>query len=131
DAGSVRSSIHLGVSMSLRLAGTPALEPPSSSYTLGVEEELFAVDADDLTPMACSEVLVGNGRRPARGRVTGELCDGVVELATPICTDTIDAVDALRDLRREVVRGGLLTLLGTGVHPTLCFGDVAHRQSPH
>ena len=117
--------------MSLRLARTPALEPPSSSaFTLGVEEELFAVDPADLTPIACSEALVRNGRL-TRGRITGEMCDGVVELATPICTDAIDAVDALRDLRREAVRGGSLTLLGAGLHPTLSFGDVAHRHSPH
>src|SRR4051794_38202195 len=104
--------------MSLRLAGTPALEPPSSSsFTLGVEEELFAVDPDDLAPIACSELLVRNGRL-ARGRITGEMCDGVVELATPICTDAIDATDALRDLRREVVRDGSPTLLGAGLHPT-------------
>jgi glutamate---cysteine ligase / carboxylate-amine ligase len=117
--------------MSLRLAGTPSLEPPSSSsFTLGVEEELFAVDPDDLTPIACGEALVPNGPL-ARGRITGEMCDGVVELATPICTDALDAVDVLRDLRREVVRSGSLTLLGAGLHPTLSFGDVAHRPSPH
>ena len=117
--------------MSLWLAGTSALAPPSSfSFTLGVEEELFAVDPDDLAPIAGCELLVRNGRL-TRGRITGEMCDGVVELATPICTDAIDAADALRNLRRAVVRGGSPALLGAGLHPTLAFGDVAHRHSPH
>src|SRR3954464_1701682 len=126
-----RSSILIGACMSLQLAGAPALEAPSSScFTVGVEEELFAVDPADLAPIARSELLVRSGRR-TRGRITGEMCDGVVELATPICTDAIDATDALRDLRREVARREPVALLGVGVHPTLAFGDVAHRRGAH
>jgi glutamate---cysteine ligase / carboxylate-amine ligase len=116
--------------MSLRLAGSPAPHQPSSSFTLGVEEELFAVGADDLTPITCSEALFRTSGL-ARGRITGEMCDGVVELATPICGDAFEATDILGGLRREVVWRGSPALLGVGVHPALAFGDVAHRPGPH
>jgi glutamate---cysteine ligase / carboxylate-amine ligase len=117
--------------MSLRLAGSPAPHQASSSFfTLGVEEELFAVGADDLIPIACSEALFRNSGLP-RGRITGEMCDGVVELATPICRDASEAINVLGGLRREVMRRGSPALLGVGVHPALAFGDVAHRPGPH
>jgi carboxylate-amine ligase len=117
--------------MSLRLAGSPAPHrTSSSSFTLGVEEELFSVGADDLLPIACSDALFRNSGL-SRGRITGEMCDGVVELATPICGNASEAIDVLGDLRREVIWRGSPALLGVGVHPTLPFGDVAHRHSPH
>src|SRR4051812_23186360 len=117
--------------MSLRLAGSPAPHrTSSSSFTLGVEEELFSVGADDLLPIACSDALFRNSGLP-RGRITGEMCDGVVELATPICGNASEATDVLGGLRREVVWRGSPALLGVGVHPTLPFGEVAHRFNPH
>jgi carboxylate-amine ligase len=88
------------------------------------------VDAQTLTPTSCSDALFGSGRF-TRGLITGEMCDGVAELATPVCTDAGGAVESLGALRGEVVRRGPVALLGSGLHPTLEFGDVRHRSGDH
>jgi glutamate---cysteine ligase / carboxylate-amine ligase len=59
------------------------------------------------------------------------MCDGVVELATPVCADAGAAACALRGLRQEVARRAPVALLGVGIHPTLEFGAVEHRRSDH
>jgi carboxylate-amine ligase len=117
--------------MPASLARTSALQESSlSPFTLGVEEELFVVDPGSLMPAACGDALFGSGRF-TRGLITAEMCDGVVELATPVCTDADRAAEALGALRREVVGRGPVVLLGAGVHPALEFGDVVHRPGEH
>jgi carboxylate-amine ligase len=119
------------IAMPVQLAQTHAPQHSSlSSFTLGVEEELFVVDPDALTPIPCSEALFRRGRF-TRGLITGEMCDGVVELATPVCTDAAAVEQTLVTLRRDVARRGPVALLGVGVHPTLAFGDVSHRPGDH
>ncbi|MFL5860769.1 MAG: YbdK family carboxylate-amine ligase [Solirubrobacteraceae bacterium] len=102
----------------------------SPLFTLGVEEELFVVDSGSLLPVAYDDALLA-GTRSGRGVITEELCDGVVELATPVCDDAVCAVATLGGLRREVLCRQSDSLLGVGVHPSVGFGDVRHRASPH
>jgi glutamate---cysteine ligase / carboxylate-amine ligase len=118
--------------MALHLAGVqPPPDPPlTSGFTLGVEEELFVVEPQTLTPTACSADLLA-GAPAALGVITEEMCDGVVELATPVCRTAAEAGLALLHLRREFSRRGPVELLGSGVHPTLQFGDVVHRRGAH
>lgn len=102
-----------------------------ADHTLGAEEELFAVDRVALAPVACDEEFLEPGRF-TRGRIAGEMCDGVVELISPVTENVPAAVASLEALRLEVVRRRPdVALLGTGVHPTLPFGDVRHRSTPH
>src|SRR4051812_24545237 len=115
--------------MSVLIERPAPLESSLSSFSLGVEEELFAVDPATLAPASVDGLLTGG--RFSRGVIAGEMCDGVVELATPVCADTGGAADALGALRREVVRRAPVALLGVGIHPTLDFGSVEHRRSDH
>ena len=98
-------------------------------HTLGVEEELFVADRTDLTPIPCEEGLLG----PAHfgGAFVGEMCDGVIELVSPVCTTAGEARHVLGSMRREILDREPIALLGVGVHPTLAFGDVRHRAGEH
>jgi carboxylate-amine ligase len=115
-------------------AARPSAAPrfaPSAPYTLGVEEELFLVDARDRRVRRVTDAVLAAGRRFERGRVLGEMCDGVIELATPVCQHTSQAIDHLGGLRRAVLRQGVARLLGAGVHPATEHGDVVHRGGRH
>jgi carboxylate-amine ligase len=103
---------------------------PFADHTVGVEEELFLVDPETLTPVSCDEALLGECR-VTRGRVVGEMCDGVVELVSPVCHSAEEAVGALAGLRSRLLGGQCCPLLGAGVHPTAAYGDVAYRRSDH
>src|SRR5205085_12024585 len=78
----------------VRLQPPPGFSLPhrfgsSPPFTLGAEEELFLV-----TPTAqiarCTDAVLARMPRFTRGRVVGELCDGVVELVTPVCQDVTE-----------------------------------------
>jgi glutamate---cysteine ligase / carboxylate-amine ligase len=98
-------------------------------FRVGVEEELFLVDHHAHAVDPCTDELLGALRRPlAAGRVLGELCDGVVELATRPCASAEEAAAALRALRAAVLGTGLTQLLGAGLHPATPFGKVHHRD---
>jgi carboxylate-amine ligase len=104
---------------------------PSAPYTLGVEEELFLVDGHDRRVSRVTDAVLAERPRFQRGRVLGELCDGVIELATPVCEHAAQAADHLGALRAAVLDQGVARLLGAGVHPTTAHGDVAHRRGRH
>jgi glutamate---cysteine ligase / carboxylate-amine ligase len=91
------------------------------SFAIGVEEELFAVDAFNLQPTSAGE-LTDSGRRWPIGAVRPELCDAMVELITPICACAADAAAVLSVLREELLGRGA-TLIGAGLHPTHEFGN--------
>jgi carboxylate-amine ligase len=108
-----------------------AAAPAPAGFTLGVEEELFIVDPRAPETRLRVDPIV-RPPRFARGRIMGEMCDGVVELATPVCQDANRVGESLSGLRQGVVASGRpVGLLGVGVHPTAPFGDVHHRRSPH
>jgi glutamate---cysteine ligase / carboxylate-amine ligase len=104
----------------------------TTPFQVGVEEELFLVDPSGHHVRSCTDELLAD--RPARftrGRVMGEMCDGVVELATPVCASADEALDALGQLRRDVLARDRAALMGAGMHPTAPFGGVTHRAGAH
>jgi carboxylate-amine ligase len=101
----------------------------AAPFKLGVEEELFLVDPPSLRLQQPVENTV-DWAPPAAGAVMGEICDGVVELVTPVCEHASEATRTLRELRAGVLASGAGALLGVGVHPTAEFGEVVHRRGP-
>ena len=86
------------------LAASPMSFKGSSRFSLGVEEELIAVDAVTLLPCGGTEELLARaGLAPEQ--VTGEVTDGVLELRTPVCDDAGEAVGVLGALRAAAERG--------------------------
>jgi glutamate---cysteine ligase / carboxylate-amine ligase len=59
------------------------------------------------------------------------MCDGVIELATPVCASADEAIRALRHLRADVLARGRAALMGAGMHPAAPFGEVTHRAGAH
>jgi glutamate---cysteine ligase / carboxylate-amine ligase len=88
--------------------------PPGS---LGVEEELFLVDARTLEPVPLAAAVV-----PDPGpRLKHELFASVVEITTPICADAGEVLGELRKLRSDVAGRAAehgATILAAGTHPT-------------
>src|SRR4051812_29371592 len=97
----------------------------SDHYSLGVEEELLMAAPTSLQPYNRTDGVLAR-LDPEIGTVTGEGSDGVLELVTPVCRRTGEAVEILSGLRAEV--GRHVTLLGSGVHPLGRFGDVRLRS---
>ena len=86
-------------------------------YTLGIEEELMLIDADDGGLASRVEPLVA---AVADGRVKRELMQCQIELATSPQQTVAAAEEELRDLRATVVRAGAqfgVRLAGAGTHP--------------
>lgn len=89
----------------------------STPGSLGVEEELFLVDAETLEPVPLAAVVV-----PEPGpRIKHELFASVVEITTPVCADADEVFEELRRLRSEVASLAAehgVTILASGTHPT-------------
>jgi carboxylate-amine ligase len=87
------------------------------TFTLGVEEELFLVDAETLEPAPLFSRVVPDPDE----RIKPELFECLVEITTPICRDADEVFEHLVALRREVAeraeRYGA-TILAAGMHPT-------------
>jgi glutamate---cysteine ligase / carboxylate-amine ligase len=101
-------------------------------FRIGVEEELLLVDPLLHRVVCCTDALLARSRsRSTHGRIMGEMCDGVVELATRVCATAEEAAAALGHLRDDVLADGGVALLGAGMHPDAAFGDVTHRGGAH
>ena len=89
----------------------------SAPFSLGVEEELFLVDAETLEPVPLARVVV-----PEPGpRIKHELFASVVEITTPVCADAGEVLEELRRLRDEVAARAAehgAAILAAGTHPT-------------
>jgi carboxylate-amine ligase len=120
--------------MHLRLADDPSARHRFGSATpfrLGVEEEIFLVDPEDHRIAHRAETVLGQPRRFTRGAIVGEICDGVVELNTPVCRSAADAAACLGTLRRKAAAEPTCRLLSAGLHPCAPFGDVRLRRGEH
>jgi carboxylate-amine ligase len=87
----------------------------SSRWSVGLEEELFVLDAETLEPRPVPPELLDGVRFKA------ELFASVVELNTPICRDAAEAAARLAGLRvdaRRRVAGAGLVLAAAGTWPT-------------
>ncbi len=92
-------------------------------FSVGVEEELFLVDpVTGRQANSSGAVLERIG--PVPGTVERELHACQVELITGVCASAGEAVAALAQMRREVVRTGA-GLLGSGTHPSAAEGEAA------
>lgn len=87
------------------------------AFALGVEEELFLVDARDGGQLDARERVLSGVAAPARGKITGEVHACEVELITDVCETAGEAVTVLSRLRGAVLDTGV-GILGTATHPT-------------
>jgi carboxylate-amine ligase len=95
------------------------------SFSLGVEEELLMAAPVSLRPRGGTDAVLSRLDLDV-GSITGEVSDGVLELLTPVCATAGEAVGVLEQLRAQA--GGVVRLLGAGVHPLGRFGDVTLRS---
>ena len=97
---------------------------PSEPFTIGIEEELLVVRADDrlLDPRA-AEIVTAIGRGDAVAHT--DLYSALLEFASPVRRTADDAVAELGRLRAAAITHGA-RLLGAGIHPTQPFGGVRH-----
>jgi len=89
--------------------------------TLGVEEELFFVEADALEVAEGFSRVVGEGDE----RVKAEVFESLVELATPVVGDASIVLDELARMRAEIAARAAphgLRVYAAGAHP-LAAGD--------
>ena len=87
----------------------------SDPFTVGIEEELFCLDAETLAPAPFPRDALDGAR------LKEELFASVVELNTGIHADADGAVEELRGLReraKAAAAGAGLVLAGTGTWPT-------------
>ncbi|MBV8734730.1 MAG: YbdK family carboxylate-amine ligase [Solirubrobacterales bacterium] len=103
----------------------PVLDAPAfgstDAFTLGVEQELFLVDAVGRQRNAGGHVLEALPEF-ARGQVSAEVHACQVELISGVCRSAEEAIADLRALRDAVLGVGV-GLLGTGIHPTAREGE--------
>jgi carboxylate-amine ligase len=100
-----------------------------ADFALGIEEELILVDPEtyDLEHTA-QEVLARISVPPAEGSAQPEAFAALVETATAVCSDAVEAVGCLARMRARL-RGAGVTTIGAGLHPNGRFGDVVHYPS--
>ena len=103
----------------------------SPPFTVGAEEELFLVAPETHAIARVTDDVLAGLPRFLRGQVLGELCDGVIELVTPIGADAAEVGRHLVALRGAVTATARAALMGAGVHPTAPYGDVVHRRGRH
>ena len=92
----------------------------SSAFSVGLEEELFVLDAETLEPASVPDgVLDGKRLKP-------ELFTTMLELNTGVCADVAQAVEELATLRVEArrrLRVHGLELAAAGTWPTAVLGE--------
>jgi glutamate---cysteine ligase / carboxylate-amine ligase len=93
-----------------------------SSLTVGVEEELWILDADSLELAPGVEKLVGAAaERKLPGVLKMELHASVVELASAVSDDADSAVERLRQLRKaaaDIAAQNRMRVAASGSYPT-------------
>ena len=90
--------------------------------TLGVEEELFFVDADTLDAAAGFTRVVGEGD----SRTKAEVFESLVELATPVVPDATAALADLARMRAKIAERATtagLRVYAAGAHPLASGND--------
>ena len=104
---------------------------PGGEFTVGVEEELMLVGADDQLLGAAAAPLVDalSLEGSPAGVVTGEIYADQVELNSPVCRSAEDVWRSLQTLRTAVAAHGA-RVLAAGVHPTGPLGGAALTASP-
>jgi carboxylate-amine ligase len=95
------------------------------AYTLGVEEEYMLLDPDSLDLVQHVEAILADmSGNELEHRVTRELMQSVLEIATPVCRSAADVERQLRTLRGYVAETAAhrgLTVGSAGTHPFSLF----------
>jgi glutamate---cysteine ligase / carboxylate-amine ligase len=98
----------------------------STSFTVGIEEELMICDAESLELAQAIETITGDLPDDLPGEVKPELMQSVLEVATRPCQTLVEAAEQLRQLRRSVrevaARHGL-AIGAAGTHPSAHYED--------
>jgi len=101
-----------------------------SDFAVGIEEELLLVDpVTHALDHSAVDVLGRMAVQPDDGAALPEAFAALVELTSPVCSETGEAVAALSGLRSQLRAAGATTI-GAGLHPDGAFGDVVHYPSP-
>src|SRR5947207_1960448 len=94
----------------------------TDSYTFGIEEEYFVVDAETkLVLRRMPEAFFKAAEAATDGRISREFLQAQVEVITPPHTNMADARAELRELRQIVAAVAAehgLAILAAGTHPT-------------
>jgi carboxylate-amine ligase len=98
-------------------------------FSLGLEEELFLVDADDGRLVNDGPQVLDRLAELERGEIKNELHRSQIELITGVCTTVGEAVAELSELRRAVLATGV-GVLAAGTHPTAVEGDSLTTERP-
>jgi glutamate---cysteine ligase / carboxylate-amine ligase len=96
-------------------------------FALGVEEELMLVGDDNQLIDRASRLL--RETEPDAGDVDSELFTTMVEARSEVSANAGQALDVLRELRRELLDSGG-RLMGAGVHPNAAPGEAGVYQAP-
>lgn len=94
-------------------------------YTVGIEEELMILDGSTLDLSNSIELML-RGEEPASGKITPELLESVLEIATAPCADVPAAAAellALRTLARDRAHANGLRIGASGTHPFARWED--------
>jgi glutamate---cysteine ligase / carboxylate-amine ligase len=95
-------------------------------FAIGVEEELLLVGDDNELINQASQLL--REAEPDSGAVDGELFTAMVETRSEVSAVAGEALEALREVRRELLDSG--ALMGAGLHPKAAPGEADVRQTP-
>jgi carboxylate-amine ligase len=98
-------------------------------FSLGLEEELFAVDPSDGRLLNAGPDVLEQLGELDRGDIKSELHRSQVELVTGVCATVDEAVGELCELRSAVLATGV-GLIGAGTHPTAVEGDSVFSDNP-
>ncbi|MGH3105230.1 MAG: carboxylate-amine ligase [Gaiellaceae bacterium] len=97
----------------------------SDPYTLGVEEEYMLLDAETFDLVQhIDTVLAAMTGHELEPRITTELMQSVIEIATPVCRTASDVSAELRKLRGyvgQIAREKSLRVGSAGTHPFSLF----------
>ena len=89
-------------------------------FTIGIEEELMLLDAEDLSLAQAIEGVLERVPADREGQVKPELMQSVLEIATKPCQSVAEAGEELRQLRRmmsDIVEDLGLQYAASGTHP--------------
>ncbi len=101
----------------------------AADFALGVEDELLLVDPVTYSLQhSATDLLARLSGEALEGESFPDSYAGLIEFATPICTDASQATGCLAALRQRLrAVGG--TAIGSGLHPAGVFGDVVHVRT--
>jgi carboxylate-amine ligase len=106
----------------------------SSSYTFGIEEEYFVFrrktgDAQD----SMSSLFFESAKQSLGERVTRELLQSQIEVATTPCSTSADGRDQLMECRntlQDLAADQGLGILAAGTHPSAGWADLKPTEMP-